>query len=336
MSGELRSLVVEDCELDYNLLLVALERGGFAPSAQRVETREELEQALATSPWQIVISDFDLPGFDGLGALQVVRSHDPDLPFLMVSGAIDEEQAVNVMRAGAQDYLFKGKLTRLVPVVRRELAEYQRRRHARAETEAALARERELGRLRRGFVSMVSHEFRTPLGVIRLASEILERYGDRMDAQSRREQTAEIRQAVEHMVALMDAVLLNGTLNAARVEFNPVLVELRESCNAFAGAVRKSTGNRCPIRVDAAPVEAIVDAKLLQIIITNLLTNAVKYSSESAEVELNASTAGDAVQIEVLIAESAYPRPISRTSSSRFTGVATRDRFRARGWDWPL
>lgn len=301
MKTGLRVLVVEDCEPDFELLLIALERGGFAPAAERVESRTGLETALENGPWQIVISDFDLPGFDGLGALEVVRSRDRDLPFVVVSGAIDEEQAVNVMRAGAQDYLFKGKLARLAPVVRRELAETDRRRRAREETRVAQERERELERLRRGFVSMVSHEFRTPLGVIRLAADILESYGDRMDASARAEQTGEIRRAVEHMVALMDDVLLTGRLNQARVEFKPSEFDLRARCEECARDVEKSTGHRCPIRVrtDLTVSRVSLDANLLKAIVTNLLTNAVKYSPQARPVDLEAGADGACVIIRV-------------------------------------
>jgi diguanylate cyclase (GGDEF)-like protein/PAS domain S-box-containing protein len=121
--GSLEVLLIEDSAEDAALILRIL-RKEFAVKYQRVYSELELQNALTGNPeWDLVLCDYTLPGFNGLSALETVRRADNDLPFVFVSGTIGEETAVEAMRAGAQDYLMKDNLKRLVPVVRRELEE---------------------------------------------------------------------------------------------------------------------------------------------------------------------------------------------------------------------
>ncbi len=141
MSVRIRVLCVEDVEDDALLVLMKLQSCGFAVEHARVETAAELEAALRRATWDIVVSDYMLPGFSAPEALAVVRAHDPDLPFIIVSGTIDEEAAVASLTAGAVDFLSKSQLTRLAPAVRRELADVAVRRARRAAENALRASE---------------------------------------------------------------------------------------------------------------------------------------------------------------------------------------------------
>ncbi len=130
----LRVLMVEDNEDDAALILRILRRGGYEPDARRVQTAEALDDALANGQWDIVLSDYSMPHFDGLRALRALREQAAFVPFIMVSGSIGEDVAVASMRAGASDYLMKSNLTRLVPAIERELHEAaDRAERARAE-----------------------------------------------------------------------------------------------------------------------------------------------------------------------------------------------------------
>ncbi|MBX3648470.1 MAG: EAL domain-containing protein [Rhodocyclaceae bacterium] len=133
----LRLLLVEDTQDDALLLERTLKKGGFQPDTVRVQTAVDLEAALAADGWDLVISDYTMPEFSGLQALAITRQHDPHLPFIIVSGNIGEDVAVGAMRAGAQDYVLKSNLARLVPAIARELEEADARRRNK-ETEAAL------------------------------------------------------------------------------------------------------------------------------------------------------------------------------------------------------
>ena len=117
--GELNLLLVEDSEDDAQLILRELKRAGVALKHRRVQTKSDLERALADSP-DIVLCDYSLPQLDAPTALASVRAIAPDMPFIVVSGTIGEETAVEVMRAGANDYLLKQNLKRLALAVVRE------------------------------------------------------------------------------------------------------------------------------------------------------------------------------------------------------------------------
>ena len=131
MNKRLRALIVDDSENDAALVALELRRGGYDVTFERVETLETMNSALAKQTWDLVISDYTMPHFSGLDALKSFKKTGIDLPFLMVSGSIGEETAVDVMKAGAHDYLMKDNLRRLIPSVDRELREADVRRERR-------------------------------------------------------------------------------------------------------------------------------------------------------------------------------------------------------------
>src|ERR1051325_2002250 len=137
MKHSLRILLVEDSDDDALLLLRQLKRGGYELIHDRVDSSDDLKNALDKQGWDIVISDYAMPGFSGLDALRIVQEKGLDVPFLLVSGQIGEDMAVAAMKAGAHDYLMKDKLARLVPAVERELREAEVRR-ARKRADLAL------------------------------------------------------------------------------------------------------------------------------------------------------------------------------------------------------
>ncbi|HUX91978.1 MAG TPA: EAL domain-containing protein [Gallionellaceae bacterium] len=129
----LRTLIVEDSEDDAALLLRELRRGGFNPFHIRVETAEAMLGALSSDTWDLVISDFSMPYFNAFAALELLHNTEKDIPFIIVSGTIGEDRAVEAMKLGAHDYFLKGNLKRLVPAVERELRDAvvrHERRHA--------------------------------------------------------------------------------------------------------------------------------------------------------------------------------------------------------------
>ncbi len=138
----LRLLLIEDNPNDAELLQRELRRHGFAPTTTRVADEQALRSMLAQR-WDVVVSDWVMPGFDGLSALKVVRELDEDVPFIVCSGTIDEESAVVALKAGAQDFVSKNKLTRFVPAIQRELREAEDRR-TRKKADAEVARQRQL------------------------------------------------------------------------------------------------------------------------------------------------------------------------------------------------
>jgi FixJ family two-component response regulator len=136
MKTPLRVLAVEDSEDDTTLLLHEIGRGGFHTEYERVETADAMRDALSRGKWDVVVSDYVMPQFSGLEALEVLRQSGFDLPFIIVSGKIGEDVAVDAMKAGAHDYILKGNLARLVPAIQRELRDAETRRQRRLADEA--------------------------------------------------------------------------------------------------------------------------------------------------------------------------------------------------------
>ncbi len=136
----LRVILVEDNDDDATLLVRELKRS-FDLEYEHVTTRTALQAALQRETWDIVISDWALPTFNGLEAFQIVREIDRELPFIIVSGTISEENAVEALRAGVQDFVIKGRFARLAPAIVRELREAETRRQKRL-AEADLERQR--------------------------------------------------------------------------------------------------------------------------------------------------------------------------------------------------
>ncbi len=142
MGMPLRVLIVEDSEDDTLLLVRKLGKEGFEVRHERVETADEMKAALDARQWDLILSDYSLPRFSGLNALEVLKQSGLDLPFIIVSGTIGEEVAVGAMRAGANDYVLKGNLKRLIPAIKRELGDaVQRRTRRQAEEESARLQE---------------------------------------------------------------------------------------------------------------------------------------------------------------------------------------------------
>ena len=143
MKQPLRVLVVEDSEFDAKMLIRLLDRGGYATTYERVQTADAMASALTNKEWDLVLSDYNLPGFNATLALQLLQATKLDLPFIIVSGGIGEDIAVAAMKSGANDYLMKGNLARLVPAVERELrdAAVRKARH-KAEAEVRESEQR--------------------------------------------------------------------------------------------------------------------------------------------------------------------------------------------------
>jgi diguanylate cyclase (GGDEF)-like protein len=127
MPTPLRVLIVEDSEDDALLLVNELRRGGFTPDYQQVDNPDEMSTALVSHEWDLIITDHNMPSFDSSDALSIVKQAGLDIPSIVVSGHISEDHAVEAMREGAQDYVMKDNLKRLIPAIHRELQEAKSR-----------------------------------------------------------------------------------------------------------------------------------------------------------------------------------------------------------------
>ncbi|NLX03783.1 MAG: PAS domain-containing protein [Phycisphaerae bacterium] len=171
MAEPLRALIVEDSEDDATLVGYQLTAAGYELITTRVETAEAMHRALDEREWDAVIADYSLPRFSAPKALALMRERGLDLPFIIVSGAIGEETAVEAMRAGAHDYIMKHNLTRLAPAVERELREARVRRERREAEEALRESERTLSTLMSNLPGMAYRCLNDPRWAMLFVSE---------------------------------------------------------------------------------------------------------------------------------------------------------------------
>lgn len=162
MGTYLRILVIEDSRDDAELILREVQRGGYEVESQRVETADAMREALARQRWDLIICDFSLPHFSAPNALELLKKSGYDIPFIIVSGTIGEESAVNALKAGAHDFIIKGNFARLIPAIERELKEAEVRRERRE-------RERELEA-----IASVSSTLRTAKTLDEMLSRLLD------------------------------------------------------------------------------------------------------------------------------------------------------------------
>lgn len=127
-SPHLKVLIAEDSEDDAFLIVRELRHGGYTPEMERVDSAKDMQSALEKQAWDLIITDHNMPGFNSTEALTLARSYDENVPFIVVSGSIGEEIAVDAMKSGAHDYVMKGNLARLIPAIKRELREAENRR----------------------------------------------------------------------------------------------------------------------------------------------------------------------------------------------------------------
>ena len=126
--GKLRVLIVEDSKIEAKFTANLLKKNGYEVTSERVETREDMKAQLDERAWDIIISDYQMPEFDGMQALQLFQAYELDIPFILVSGKIGEESAVDLMKMGAHDYIMKGNTARLLPAIESHLKDAATRR----------------------------------------------------------------------------------------------------------------------------------------------------------------------------------------------------------------
>jgi PAS domain S-box-containing protein len=176
MSEILRVLQVEDSESDAALIVRLLEKSGYIVQSERIEEAETMRQALARQDWDVVIADYHLPQFDGAAALDILHESGRDIPFIIVSGLIGQDRAVEMMRAGVHDYVLKDRLARLAPVVQREIQDAETRRERRRAEEQLRDRDEWLA-LVVGATHLAMFDFYPQTGIVIWTGDVRRHFG---------------------------------------------------------------------------------------------------------------------------------------------------------------
>lgn len=263
----LKILLVEDTDSDAELVERALRRGGLEFELHRIETEESFRSGLQTWKPGIVLADYRLPLFDGLTALRIARELEPELPFIIVSGTLGDEKAVEVLKLGANDYVLKDRLSRLVPAIERALQDRLRRAEQRY-VEAQLERARRMDSLGR-VAGTIAHEINNVLMSISTALPQLRDSPDRRIVERIADQiliSVKRGQRVTQEVARF----------ATPIAPEAAIVDLTTWLHSFVGELRSFVGESVAVDTDIAADElrAPVDLRQLEQVITNLAANA--------------------------------------------------------------
>jgi signal transduction histidine kinase len=264
----LRILHLEDDAADAALIERALTDEGIVAQLQRVWTRDAYLSAISEGPFDLILSDNSLPGFDGLTALALLRERDLETPFVLVSGTVGEERAAESLKSGATDFVLKDRIKRLGAAVRRALAEVEDRRQRRSlEMQLQQAQKLEaVGRL----TGSVAHDFNNLLSVILSTTEVL--LADLPAADPRRNDIEAIGEAAERGAALTRQLLAFSR----RQDLKPRVLDLNALLRSLEPLLRRLLKRdvRLELQLDAglAPVKA--DPGQLEQVVVNLCVNA--------------------------------------------------------------
>ncbi len=290
-NGPISILHLEDNPLDAELTMEILADAGIDCTLSRMVRLEEFREALEDYPanwsYDMVLADYKMPGYDGMMTLKILRQVDPHIPFILLSGALGEELAVEVLRNGATDYVLKHNLQRLPLVIRRAMAEHHGRlREMRNQEELRRARdEAEKANSAKGrFLGRISHELRTPLNAILGYTQLIQ--ADPM-SEEQHHCADQILKAGEHLLQLINEVLDITQIESGTFSVNILPTSLTTVIERAVDLVRPMTRERSvTIHLDCGPCDifAMIDQDRLAQVLLNLLTNAIKYNDHQGHV----------------------------------------------------
>ncbi|MCT7973602.1 hybrid sensor histidine kinase/response regulator [Laspinema olomoucense] len=278
-------LLVDDDRTTRMMLRRAMHNEGYRV-VEAADGIEGLELYKQLNP-DIVLLDAKMPGMDGFTCCTQIKAIAGGLgiPVLMITSLEDEDSVDRAFEAGATDYITKPIHW---AVLRRRVQRLLQEKQAEREILKALEQERELNELRSRIVTMVSHEYRTPLTAILSSAELLECYWHKWDEQKRLKHLERIQLAATHLTQLVADVLSINEVESGQIEFNPAPVNLKNLCQEVIAELRLAPGSLHQIRVShyGDDLEVVIDEKLVQQMLINLLSNSIKYSPKGGEIEL--------------------------------------------------
>jgi len=281
----LHALLVEDDSADVELSIHALRQGGFDANCDAVQTREEFTQSIRRSRYDVVLADYNLPDWNGMETIEVLRQEGLDIPVIVVSGYLGEFRAVECMKRGAADYVLKDHLVRLPESVRHALRE-------KALREENLRAQQELARSNRDleqFAYVASHDLQEPLRMVAIYTQLLaERYKGKLDAEADKY----IHYAIDGATRMQ--IMVQDLLSFSRVGRQDGDARLTD-CNVVVDAALKNLHKaidetNARIECGELPPVLAVSSELTQLF-QNLIGNAIKFrAADPPFIRISAET----------------------------------------------
>jgi signal transduction histidine kinase len=290
----LRALLVEDSPDDVKLIIHALKKSGYEVTGDVVQTAEEFVRQIHTNAYDIILTDYNLPKWDGMAVLDLLGQDSLDVPVILVSGSLGEVTAVECIKRGASDYVLKDNLSRLTSSVRRALQEKQMRLERKGDQERLARTVEELARSNRDleqFAYIASHDLQEPLRMVAAYTQLLaERYRGRLD------ETADKYIDYASNGALRMQTLIRDLLAFSRVGRQGSEMKVID-CNTIVGQALKNLQSAiresgAVVSYDRLPVVRCNSFQFLQLF-QNLIGNAMKFhGSEKPIIQLSAVRTG--------------------------------------------
>ncbi|HEV2211384.1 MAG TPA: histidine kinase [Verrucomicrobiae bacterium] len=303
MKKDIQILMVEDDAADAELTKFALRKGGLHFSMERVESRQDYEQALEEGVPSLILSDYSLPGFNGHDALEIAREKCPDTPFIFVTGTMGEEVAIETLKSGATDYVLKTRLSRLMPAVNRALREAEERaQHRRAEEQ--LRESHEQLRALSVYLQRVREEERT-----RIAREVHDELGQALTSckldlswlagklpRELKPLVEKIRELSSHIDSTIQTVRrISSELRPAVLDHLGLVATLEWQANEF----QNRTGIKCEVRSGLGDrlLEQNLSTTLFRIF-QETMTNVIRHAG-ATQVEVNLKESDGRITMEI-------------------------------------
>ena len=322
MNDPLRILIVDDSTTDAKIIVHELRRAGHDIHFEQIEDEAAMRDALARSPWDLIVSDWTMPHFSALDALATLKDTELDIPLVIVSGTISDDIAVDAMRAGARDFLHKDRLARLAPAVEREIRE-RKLREARRGSEEQLRHAQKLegiGRLAAG----VAHDFNNLLSVVLSYSELA--LSDLPEGHELHDDLLEIKHAGERAATLTRQLLAFSRQQVLQ----PRIVDLNEIVAGMEKMLRRLLREdvELSLRLPPALPKIRVDPGQIEQVVLNLAVNA--HDAMPSGGKLTIETAAFAIDAEQAAAHAGLEPGLQVMLAMTDTGVGMDEETQSR------
>ncbi|HET6594528.1 MAG TPA: ATP-binding protein [Anaerolineales bacterium] len=282
MATLLRALFVEDSEYDTQAILRELRRGGYEVEYERIETRHGMEQSLSHRVWDLILCDYTLPRFGAGDALKTLQRSGLDLPFIIISGTIEEENAVDMLKAGAHDFIVKSRMARLIPAIEREIKDAKTRRlqrEAEAERQELMARLEAINSEIERFTYLAFHDLRAPLITIKGFAGALKQDLEASRYDQVQKDVQRIAGAADKMDEILSDLLEFARIGRVRRPSEEIESEhlAREALQKLDGLIR---AKKIAVKLSPALPRLYGDRVRLREVFENLIENAAQYTSE--------------------------------------------------------